>query len=69
MKKVLIVYDSRTGNTERMAEYVAEGIRMGGDEAELKKISEVKKEQDLQGYDGYAFGCGMHGRGSLCSHS
>ena len=57
MKKVLIAYDSRTGNTERMAEYIAEGIRISGNEAELKKISDVKKEQDLQGYDAYAFGC------------
>ncbi len=37
MKKVLIAYDSRTGNTERMAQWIAEGIRMGGHEAELKK--------------------------------
>jgi flavodoxin len=25
--KVLIAYDSRTGHTEEMAEYVAEGVR------------------------------------------
>jgi flavorubredoxin len=30
MKKVLIAYDSRTGKTEKMAEGIAEGIRMGG---------------------------------------
>jgi flavodoxin len=62
MKKVLIAYDSRTGNTERMAEYIAEGIRISGHEAELKKISDVKKEQDLQGYDAYAFGCPTYHR-------
>ena len=62
MKKVLIVYDSRTGKTETMAEFIAEGIRIGGHEAELKKISEVKKEQDLRGYDGYAFGCPTYHR-------
>ncbi len=26
MKKFLIAYDSRTGNTKQMAEYIAEGI-------------------------------------------
>ena len=56
MKKVLIAYDSRTGKTEKMAESIAEGIRMGGHDAELKKITRVKNEQDLQGYDGYILG-------------
>jgi flavodoxin len=56
MKKVLIAYDSRTGNTEKMAETIAEGIRMGGHEAELKKITQIKNEKELQGYDAYVFG-------------
>jgi len=56
MKKVLIAYDSRTGKTEAMAEYIAEGIRISGNEAVLKKITEIKNEKELQGYDGYVFG-------------
>ncbi|MEJ5378094.1 MAG: flavodoxin domain-containing protein [bacterium] len=56
MKKVLVAYDSRTGNTERMAQWIAEGIRMGGHEAELKRITEIKNETELAGYDGYVFG-------------
>jgi len=55
-KRVLVAYDSRTGNTERMAQWIAEGIRMGGHEAELKRITEIKKESELEGYDGYVFG-------------
>jgi flavodoxin len=62
MKKVLIVYESRTGKTEKMAEFIAEGIRISGHEAEVKKLSEVKNEKDLQGYDGYAFGCPTYHR-------
>jgi len=62
MKKVLIAYDSRTGNTEKMAEYIAEGVRMAGHQAELKKISAIKNEKDLQGYDGYVFGCPTYHR-------
>lgn len=62
MKKVLIAYDSRTGNTEKMAEYIAEGVRMAGHQAELKKISAIKNEKDLQGYDGYIFGCPTYHR-------
>lgn len=55
-KRVLVAYDSRTGNTERMAQWIAEGIRMGGHEAELRRITEIRKEEELQGYDGYVFG-------------
>jgi len=62
MKKVLIAYDSRTGNTEKMAEYVAEGIRMAGHEAELTRIAAIKSHKDLQGYDGYVFGCPTYHR-------
>ncbi|UCG22115.1 MAG: flavodoxin domain-containing protein [Deltaproteobacteria bacterium] len=56
MKKVLIAYDSRTGKTEKMAESIAEGIRMAGHEAELKKITQIKSEAELQGYDAYVLG-------------
>ena len=58
MKKVLVAYVSRTGNTEKMAEYIAEGIRFSGAAApEVKKIKEIKNAKDLAGYDGYIFGC------------
>jgi len=57
MKKVLIAYTSRTGTTKRMADYLAEGIRMSGNEIKLEKISSLKKEEDLAGFDGYFFGC------------
>jgi len=56
MQKVLIAYGSRTGNTEKMAEYIAEGIRFSGDDVALRKITELKKEEDLKGYDAYIFG-------------
>ncbi len=56
MKKVLIAYYSRTGKTEKMAEYIAEGVRFSANDVEIKKISEIKKESDLEGYDGYIFG-------------
>ena len=60
MKKVLIVYFSLTGNTEMMAQYIAEGIRFSGQEAILKKISDIKSAGDLTGYDGYIFGSPTH---------
>jgi flavodoxin I len=57
MKKILVAYTSRTGTTEKMADYLAEGIRMSGNEATSVKISTLKKDKDLAGFDGYLFGC------------
>ncbi len=57
MKKVLIAYSSRTGTTEKMANYLAEGVRMSGQEAQVEKISALKKSEQLSGFDGYIFGC------------
>jgi flavodoxin len=62
MKKVLISYFSRTGKTQQMAEYIAEGVRITGNEAEVQKISDIKNEKALMGYDGYAFGCPTYHR-------
>ncbi len=56
MKQVLIAYFSATGTTEKMAEYIAEGVRFSGQEVVTKKISEIKNPGDLAGYDGYIFG-------------
>ncbi|MCG6972126.1 MAG: flavodoxin domain-containing protein [Desulfobacterales bacterium] len=62
MAKVLIAYYSRMGNTEKMAEYIAEGARLTGNSAELKKISDIKDEKDFGGYDGFVFGCPTYHR-------
>jgi flavodoxin len=56
MAKVLVAYFSLTGKTEKMAEYIAEGVRFSGNEAVTKKTSEIKTVDDIAGYDGYIFG-------------
>jgi flavodoxin len=56
MKKVLILHFSTTGKTEKMAQYVAEGIRFTGAEAVVKKLGNIKDVTDLAGYNGYIFG-------------
>jgi flavorubredoxin len=45
-----------------MAEYIAEGVRISGNEAELTKISDIKSEKDLSGYNGYVFGAPTYHR-------
>lgn len=62
MKKVLIAYVSRTGTTEKMANYIAEGVRISGHEADLKKVGEIKDPKELEGYHAYVFGCPTYHR-------
>ena len=50
------------GKTEKMAETIAEGIRMKGHAADIVKISTIKTEKDMEGYDGYVFGCPTYHR-------
>ncbi len=56
MAKVLIVFATRTGETQNIADLIAEGIRFGGHEAQVFNVKEIKNESDLDGFDGYVFG-------------
>jgi len=56
MSEVLVAYFSLSGHTEQMAQYISEGVRFGGNNVTVKKVSELKKAEDLEGYDGYIFG-------------
>ena len=59
---MLTSYFSRTGKTQQIAEYIAEGIRITGNKLELKKISDIKSEKELAEYDGYIFGAPTYHR-------
>jgi NAD(P)H dehydrogenase (quinone) len=55
--RVLVAFHSRTGNTEKMAQGVVEGIkRVAGTAAVLKKFDQVSKE-DLRSADAIILGC------------
>jgi flavodoxin len=56
MKKILIAYFSATGTTEKMAGYIAEGVRFSGQEAVTKRIEDIDATAEIAGYDGYIFG-------------
>jgi NAD(P)H dehydrogenase (quinone) len=62
MHKLLVAYISRTGMTEKMANYIAEGLRMAGHQVDIKKTTHIKDETALQGYDGYILGCPTYHR-------
>jgi flavorubredoxin len=56
MSKALIVYATRTGQTKKIGEIIAEGIRLSGHEADAVKVNQIEKEADLQNYDAFVFG-------------
>ncbi len=55
MGRVLVIYDSQTGNTEKMAKLVAEGAKKFPVEVRLKKVDEATAE-DVLWADGIAVG-------------
>ena len=56
MGRFLVVCATRTGETKKIGELIAEGVRMAGHEAVVKMAGDIKNEESLKGYDGYALG-------------
>lgn len=48
MPKILIIYQSKTGNTQVMAEAVAEGVRAAGADVLMKKIEDASVDDLLE---------------------
>lgn len=53
--KVLVIYDSKTGNTEKMAHAVAEGVEAAGVDVEVKKVDKASVDE-LPKVDGLIMG-------------
>lgn len=56
MAKTLIVYATRTGETQKIGELIAEGVRIAGHQAEVVDVKKINSEAALQDYDAYVFG-------------
>ena len=56
MSKVAVVYWSGTGNTETMANAVAEGAKGAGAEVDVLVANDFNSGKVAE-YDGIAFGC------------
>jgi len=56
MGKTLIVCATRAGETRRIGELIAEGLRFSNIEATVINANNVKTEADLTGYDALVFG-------------
>jgi flavodoxin len=57
MNTILIVYLSRTGQTEKMAVSIAKGVELAEKKVQIKKLHEIKNAETLNPYDGLVFGC------------
>ena len=55
MAKILVVYYSRSGNTEKMAKLISEGIQAEGVDVVVKRVQETGVDELLQ-YDGIVAG-------------
>ncbi|MCD7945310.1 MAG: flavodoxin [Clostridiales bacterium] len=64
MSKTAVIYWSQTGNTEQMANAVAEGVIAAGGEAELFPVSDITPE-DALAYSSLALGCPAMGAEEL----
>lgn len=56
MKKAAVVFWSGTGNTEQMANAVAEGVDQAGGQATVIEAESFGSDQ-MDAYDVFAFGC------------
>lgn len=64
MSKVAVVYWSGTGNTEMMAQKVAEGVKEAGAEVSVLTSADFSAD-DVDAYDAIAFGCPAMGAEEL----
>lgn len=64
MSKYAVIFWSGTGNTEAMAQAVAQGIEAGGGEADVLACSSFSAS-NLSDYEGFAFGCSSSGAEAL----
>jgi len=60
MAKVLVAYATRTGQTKKIGEAIANGLKAEGVDVTLENITKIKNEGDLEGYDGYVFGAATY---------
>lgn len=56
MRKIAVIYWSMTGNTEAMANAIAEGVVAAGGQADVKAVTDICVNDALE-YDALALGC------------
>ncbi len=57
--RILVVYDSQTGNVEAMAHAVGDGAREAGAIVTVSRVDDIQVDE-IPAYDGFAFGSPTH---------
>jgi len=65
MPKTLIIFNTRTGETQKIGELIAEGLRLSGVDATVSNVNEIKNEADLQGCDALVLGSATYHGGMM----
>ena len=59
--KALVVYSTRTKNTLKIGELIADGISSSSVDVNIMNARDIKKPEDFQGYDALVFGSATEG--------
>ena len=59
--KASVVYSTRTKNTLKIGELIADGISSSGVDVNIMNARDIKKPEDFQGYDALVFGSATEG--------
>jgi flavorubredoxin len=56
MAKALVVYATRTGETQKIGELIAEGLRFSGVDVRMENVKNIQQVADLQGFEALVLG-------------
>ncbi len=56
MARAAVIYETFTGETREIAQFIAEGITSAGHSAELLEVGQIKDASELQGFDALVLG-------------
>ena len=60
MSSALIVYATRKGETKKIADLIAEGLRFSGITVTLIEASNIRQFEEIEGFDAYVFGAATY---------
>ena len=59
--KALVTYSTRTKNTQKIGELIADGISSSGVDVKIMSVRDIKKPEEFQGYDALVLGSATEG--------
>ena len=60
MAKTLIVFSTKTGETELIGEFIMEGLKASGVKTDMMDAHSIKNENEIKSYDALAFGSAIY---------